>query len=337
MKSRVFDCFTFFNELDLLEIRLNTLNDVVDRFVIAEATRTHQGKPKELLFEKHRARYAAFADKITYIVVDDLLPEEEVAKDTYNLPWVNENRQRNALARGLADAKDDDVIMVSDLDEIPRPESMQDVLRLLWNGVRSVRFEMTFYNFYLNLRNYSYPRWMLGTIAIQLKSLHDDSLFAGCVCDRYTQTSENNGNTLHKVRFLKAGKVLKNAGWHFSYLGGIETIQRKLEAFAHSEFSSVSRETLERRLMNGDDLFGRAGKSFAVPIDESFPKYIVAHQEDLSLYLFSVDDDYLRRTAFARRMATLRGCLYAAIVRCVPSRLAPFVVRVRDLILRKSR
>ena len=85
----IYDCFTFFNELDLLEIRLNTLNDVVDRFVIAEATRTYMGKRKELLFERNRERYAAFADKIIYVVVDDLLTEEEVDADRYNLPWVN--------------------------------------------------------------------------------------------------------------------------------------------------------------------------------------------------------------------------------------------------------
>ena len=333
----IYDCFTFFNELDLLEIRLNTLAPVVDRFVIAEATRTHSGKPKELLFEKNRERYAAFADKITYVVVDDLLPEEEIAKDTFNLPWVNENRQRNALIRGLSDAKDDDVIMVSDLDEIPRPECVEDAVLLLSSGARRVRFEMSFFNFYLNFKNYSYAKWMLGTMAICFGGLKDDSLFSGIKPDRYTQVSENGGNTLHKVRFLSADKVLKNAGWHFSYLGGVDAIQRKLAAFAHSEFATVPREILERRLQNGDDLFGRAGKSFAEPIDGSFPAYVVAHKDTLTKYIFPVTDAYMRRTASARRLAAFRGSIYATLVRMVPPCLAPAVVRLRDAVMKALR
>ena len=333
----IYDCFTFFNELDLLEIRLNTLAPVVDKFVIAEATRTHSGKPKELFFEKNRGRFAAFADKIIYIVVDDLLTEDEVARDSFNLPWVNENRQRNALARGLTEAKDDDVVLVSDVDEIPRPESMGKITCLLSSGARCVRCEMAFFNFYLNFRNYSYAKWLLGTMAIRFAELKDDSLFTSIKPDRYTQASENKGNTLHKVRFLSADRALENAGWHFSYLGGVDAIQRKLAAFAHSEFASVPREILERRLQNGDDLFGRAGKSFAEPIDESFPAYVAAHKDALSKYVFPVTDEYMQRTALARRMATLRGRIYALLVRMVPPCLSPAAVRLRDAVMKVLR
>ena len=107
----IYDCFTFFNELDLLEIRLHTLKDVVDKFVIAEATRTHTGKSKNLVFAENRMRFSEFEDKIIYIRVDDLLSEEEVVKDIYNLPWVNENRQRNALIKGLVNAGDNDILV----------------------------------------------------------------------------------------------------------------------------------------------------------------------------------------------------------------------------------
>ena len=329
----IYDCFTFFNELDLLEIRLNTLAPVVDRFIIAEATRTHSGKPKELLFEKHRERYAAFADKIIYIVVDDLLSEEEVAKDTFNLPWVNENRQRNALVRGLVEAKDDDIIMVSDLDEIPRPEKIPEAAAMLAAGTRSVRFEMAFFNFYLNFKNYSYAKWLLGTMAIRFGALKDETLFAALKPDRYTQASENHGCTMQKVRFLPADGRLADAGWHFSYLGGVDAIQTKIKSFSHSEFANIPREVLEMRLKHGDDLFGRAGKSFAVPLDATFPKCVTENASRLSAYLFSVDEKYLRRTAFARRAAALRGRLYAFLVRLVPPSLAPLAVRLRDRLL----
>lgn len=145
--------FYFFNELDLLEIRLNTLSDVVDRFVIAEATRTYSGKHKELVFAGNRQRFAAFADRIDYIVVEDLLDTQTIARDPYNLPWVNENRQRNALMRVVANAKPTDIVMVSDLDEIPRPEEVAKIDTRLNDKVATVRFEMEFFNYYLNFKD----------------------------------------------------------------------------------------------------------------------------------------------------------------------------------------
>lgn len=331
----IYDCFTFFNELDLLEIRLNTLSDVVDRFVIAEATRTHSGKPKELLFEKNKARFERFADKITYLVVDNLLPEEEVDSDRYNLPWVNENRQRNALARGLAGADGNDVVMVSDLDEIPRPKAVIQAVELLKSGTRFVRFEMDFYNYFLNLRNFSCRKWMLGTSATLVSTMaSDDSSLAGVKTDRYTQASENIGNTMNKLRFVRVGKTLPLAGWHFSYLGGIESILRKLAAFAHSEFGNVQRTLLEKRLQAGEDLFGRAGCSYGVRIDSTFPRCVQENLSRWSHLVFPVDAGYLARTKWAKRRAAWRGACYRVLVALVPRRLALLAVRCRDAVMK---
>ena len=145
-----YDCFTFFNELDLLEIRLNVLKDVVDRFVICEAPWTHTGMPKTLIFEANKPRFAEFLDRIVYIVAND--PPPMPADFTKRqCAWVRENHQRNELARGLANAHADDTILISDLDEIPDPDMVRKVKGL--DGV--TRFGMRFYNFYLNFRNYS--------------------------------------------------------------------------------------------------------------------------------------------------------------------------------------
>jgi len=92
---RIFDCFTFLNEFDLLEIRLHELAQVVDRFVIAESPVTFTGRPKPLHFLDNRARFAAFADKIIHIVVDD--------QPVTDSAWEREWHQRNALERGIAD------------------------------------------------------------------------------------------------------------------------------------------------------------------------------------------------------------------------------------------
>jgi len=328
----IYDCFTFFNELDLLEIRLNTLDDVVDRFVIAEATRTHTGKPKELLFEKNRERYAAFADKITYIVVDDLLSEEEIAKDTFNLPWVNENRQRNALIKGLAEARDDDVIMVSDLDEIPRPEKVQTTLGM---DVLSVRFGMGNYNYFLNFKNCFYPEWKLGTILTRFSMLNHAGALDSVKPDRYTASSENAGRTVTKLRFFGADTYVKDGGWHFSYLGGVSAVMRKLSSFAHSEFSSATEEQVRQRLAQGKDVFGRGERFFAERIEDgAFPPYVIEHQHELASYLHPCDDAYLRATHWARRITLLKGALYRALVALVPSSLAPSLVIVRNTLLK---
>ena len=331
----IYDCFTFFNELDLLEIRLNTLSDVVDRFVIAEATRTYSGKHKELVFAGNRQRFAAFADRIDYIVVEDLLDTQTIARDPYNLPWVNENRQRNALMRVVANAKPTDIVMVSDLDEIPRPEEVAKIDTRLNDKVATVRFEMEFFNYYLNFKNYSYDTWRLGTVATR-RSLFDES--AGALMrvksDRYTPASENAGSTFNRLRFVNADLNLPHSGWHFSYLGGINAIRKKLESFSHVEFSRLDPELLAQRIANGKDLFGRIGRSFGIVIDEHFPRYIQEHQTELSKLIYVVDENYLRRTARARRMAQLCGCLYTAMVKMVPQSFAPLAVRCRDAVMK---
>ena len=299
-----YDCFTFFNELDLLEIRLNTLNDVVDRFVIAEATRTYRGHPKELLFEKNRDRFAAFADKIDYIVVDDLLPTEEIDRNPYELAWVNESRQRNALKRGLAMAQAQDVFLLSDLDEIPRPEAVARLEDLLQDETKGVRPEMAEYYYYLNFKNYTAPTLKKGTFAARCSIFEDEAYLSLPSCGRFMPEQENRGSVIQRLRSMPDGCALclPNAGWHFSYLGGIEAIEKKLKSFSHSEYSAIPRSVLEECIRRGRDPFGRGERYFADPIDETFPKYIRENQEKFASLIFPVSKRYRRSTACARWM-----------------------------------
>lgn len=323
----IYDCFTFFNELDLLEIRLNTLAPVVDRFVIAEATRTHSGKPKELLFEKNRERYAAFADKIIYIVVDDLLPEGEIARDPFNLPWVNENRQRNALIRGLSAAKDDDIIMVSDLDEIPRPEKIADAVALAKRG-EVVRFVLSVFSYYVNFKNYQCPWWHLGTQMLSLRTFRGDPRFDEFHYDRFTVASECRGHVIHKVRFVKSSRWIRNGGWHMGYLGGIEAVKTKLRSFSHSEALSVLGE-VEERLKRGVNIFGGKHDNFAIPLDSSFPSYLLMQRERFAHLIAPCDNEYLARTRYARILTYVRGLAYRRLVALVPNCLVGFLSQLR--------
>ena len=139
---RIWDAFTFFNELDVLRLRLRTLAPVVHQFVLAEATKTHSNQPKALLFEQSKVDpgLAVFLPQIEHVIVDDLPDSDD--------SWQLEHFQRNALIRGLREAADDDIVLVSDCDEIPSPFAL-DLLRWCdgWDTSGPVQFYTRFYNF----------------------------------------------------------------------------------------------------------------------------------------------------------------------------------------------
>src|ERR1035438_6113570 len=152
----IYDCFTFFNELDLLEIRLNILNDYVDCFVLVESTKTHQGKDKPLHFSDNKNRYQKFLPKIIHIVVDQY-PEYEGKS-----AWILEHHQRNMILKGLKDCTPDDIILISDLDEIPNPSKIAE-----YAGKSGIKiFRQSMYYYFLNCINTSNSdtyRWC-GTV-----------------------------------------------------------------------------------------------------------------------------------------------------------------------------
>jgi len=268
----------------MLEIRLNILNDVVDRFVLVEATRTHQGKAKPLYFEENRARYASFADKIIHIVVDTY-PEYE-GKST----WVLEHHQRNMIMEGLKECKPDDTILISDLDEIPNPEKIKTYKDS--GGIKIFRLSVFYY--YINCKNSSEGNYKWnGTIMVRYKNLKKPQ--------DYREMSMLLLRVFHKkishriywkiwafFHFTIKGnwvKFIDNAGWHFSFLGGVQMIIKKLEAFAHSEYNKQEykdAKSIEDAITSGKDIFGRDFKYKFVPLDESFPKYIRENTEKYS-------------------------------------------------------
>ena len=163
--------FSFFNELDLLEIRLHELNDVVDKFVIVEANKTHSGLEKPLWYLRYRSRYQDFWKKIIHIVVDDMpmspdeiqaaiSPQDRKWLDTgYQLGdnWVRERYQRNAIMRGLIDCSPDDIIIIEDADEMVRPEILANIRETIVDGSNAV--EQEFRTCYANWLCTNMPWW----------------------------------------------------------------------------------------------------------------------------------------------------------------------------------
>ncbi len=278
----IYDCFTFFNELDLLEIRLNILNDYVDKFVLVEATKTHQGKDKPLFFEQNKNRYKKFLDKIIHIVVDDM-PEYNG-----NNSWELERFQRNAIQRGLKTANQNDIIIISDIDEIPDLSKI-DFSHLNRNTFYIFRQRMFYYfiNCMNNAQNGNY-RWcgsvlykyspeiypqQIRNLSIKLQGLFSDKLIYKIIAFF---------NKL-KLVYSKGWKLkfIKDGGWHFSYLGGVEMIIKKIESFAHTEYNKETfkdAKSIEDAINNGKDIFGRNFSYKFVPLDDTFPEYILKNQ-----------------------------------------------------------
>jgi len=300
----IYDCFSFFNELDLLEIRLNVLKDVVDKFVLVEAGETHTGKPKPLYFKENEPRFAEFRDRIIYIGIEKFPAVCQTS-------WGRENYQRNMIAEGLKGAKDDDIVLISDLDEIPRPEKIAEYATL--PGVKA--FDQTYYAFYLNYRNVR-QQWWLGTRMVSYRDFCHAFDGIDVYRDEFLPEWVNEGTTASKIRCRKLPRsrggqhVIKNGGWHFTCLGGAEAVAKKIASFAHEEYNpgdkNISIASLEAMIRAGRGPFWEM-RCFAEPVDKTYPNYICDHAAGLAHLLFPVDCAYVRRNHVSRALQTLKG------------------------------
>ncbi len=322
----IYDCFSFFNELDLLEIRLNTLDKVVDKFILAESPFTHTGNPKPLYYAENKARFAKFNDRIIHVIVDDFpaMPDDMPIREK---AWTRENWQRNAIVRGLpSDVKDDDILLISDLDEIPNPDYVQ---KAIGTPVGITRLDLKAYCFFINLRNVSYPIWNNGTRILTWRTFNDPATYAHADYSECCVASVNQGPSATRVRFLKPARILKPAGWHFSYLGGVEAIQRKMKSIAHTEFDTDERTSLENiraRLMRGRGFVNSAERFLPEIIDESFPEAITRHQQIYNALITPVPsgrNPSNATCAMIRARAILREAFFATLAKLTPRVLQP--------------
>jgi beta-1,4-mannosyl-glycoprotein beta-1,4-N-acetylglucosaminyltransferase len=248
---KIIDCFTFYNELDMLTYRLNILNNVVDFFVLVEATHTHVGKVKPLFYQENKHLFEKFNHKIIHVIVDDFphkYPNINIEKEEQ---WINEKFQRNCISRGInkLSLQNNDIITITDLDEIPNPK----VLELMKNNGIKVSInilEMDFY--YYNLNSRLDHLWYHSKILTfeKYKELN-------IVCD--------------KIRFYSC-PIIKNAGWHLSYFGDDKFIKNKIENFGHQELNIdlfTNQEKIQNRIKNTQDLFDRPTKLIYINIEDN--------------------------------------------------------------------
>ncbi len=276
-KPKIYDCFCYFNEDLLLELRLETLWDHVDYFVICESVLTISGLPKPLFFDINK--FKKYESKIRHLIVKDY------PFDTADA-WRNERWQRDYLINGLYDAKPDDWIILSDVDEIPRPQA----LALYKPNIgKRADFQQYMYAYYLNNRweLEGSPAIWVGSKVTTFKNLMN--FFGGSleVLRGYKLSGPLRGI---KRAFFKAFLIQKisNGGWHFTWMAGVEKIIQKLESFAHQEFNKPEfkhPEKIKELISSGRDVLFPERKYKIQNLDEQFPEYLSKNPEKFDDYL----------------------------------------------------
>ena len=243
---KIIDCFTFYNELDLLSYRFHILYPIVDYFVIVEATRTFAGNNKKLYYEENKQLFEKYQDKIIHIIDDGLLENIDA--------WTNEYHQRNSIDNGLKkiELEDDDKIMVSDVDEIPDPSQ---IIRIKSENISfdKYKFEQDFY--YYNLKCKHQDKWCLSEII------------------SYQHYKDVYKNTPQECRKHDFDKLLSPGGWHLSYFGDSEWIRNKIEQFSHQEYNQEfikNQRAIENNIINCKDIYSRNDVQLInIPISEN--------------------------------------------------------------------
>lgn len=258
-----YDTFIFFNELDLLDIRLNILNDYVDYFVLVEGTKTFTGIDKPLYYSDSKNRFEQFNHKIVHIIVDDMPDsfEELSLKNgdaldaairhdcltTTNVPkgqvhWLREFYQKEHIKKGIVGANDEDFIFISDLDEIWDPDLIYD-----FNSCDNLRLNQRVFSFFLNLE--SSERWY-GTVGTKYKNIKNYSI--------------NHIRTPNRNQYI----LIENAGWHFTFQGGERMIKEKIESYGHQEYNTIDiKESISTNMIDGIDVFRR---NFKLKVNNDF-------------------------------------------------------------------
>ena len=296
----IYDCFQFFNELDILKLRLHIMSPIVDRFVISEATETFVGDPKPLDYEENRAMFAEFEDKIIHLVVEDTPPGETHARDTF---------QKNAVGRGLSDCTDEDIIIYSDLDEIPNPEKIKEILAD-FDETKIYHFAQRMFYCYLNMEEVS---GTLLSYAGEFEGVEHKQWIGTKMCS-YKLLREQ-GLGLGDLRFPERKEIgirVADGGWHFGYMGGHgekdakKRIEEKVRSAAHQEYNSaeILAGTVDN-IKDGKDIFGRNASFRRVEIDETYPEYLREHQDEYEHLIFreetSLQRNFRHAKAFVRK------------------------------------
>jgi len=289
---RIFECFPFFNELEILEIHLNVLAPYIDYFIIVEATRNFMGQPKSLYYQENKDRFAAFEDKIIHVIVDDLEAELDQSVDEAirrATGFEREAIQRQAMNRGLTDARPNDLIIISDVDEIIKPDALKKALPDAAGKI--TYFEGVYYHYFLNWRLIGYKD-LKTTRMIEMKHFRDGHHM------RKTKgwRSKSLPAWLEYLMWLPYAsarhgtligrQILFEGCWHLSFIMDSNQIRKKLQAYSHTERTTddfLGEGKIEERIANRVSMFGN---TISIDPIETLPRFI---QDNLEKYRPMID------------------------------------------------
>jgi len=261
----IYDCFQYFNEDHVIDLRFNILDKYVDYFVISESTKTHQGKLKKLNFDINK--FTKFKSKIKYVVADF---DKNTPFDKHQ--WGEsaiEQHQRNNIVNGIKEASENDLIILSDSDEIPDLKKLNQIEK----KAKFIAFSQSMFMYKLNLLNLNENNWIGSRM---------------CLKKYFPLPQKLRNMKFKKYPFWRLDQprtqVIKG-GWHFSFLQSPSDISKKISSFSHGEFNTkenTNEERIKEKIKNNEDIFNRGFKLKKINIDRSFPEYIQNNKNKFS-------------------------------------------------------
>ena len=259
---KLFDCFMYNNEDLLLELRLQTLSKFVHKFIIVESRFDHQGNKKKLNFKIKN--FLTFKNKIKYIILNNF------PKNLSN--WERENYNRNYIVKGLSAAKPDDYIMISDLDEIPKIKNLK-----IFEKRKYTVFKQKMFYYRFNLHNITEPDW-IGSKVCKKKYLKSAQWLRNQKVKKYPFWR------IDKIKW----NIIEDGGWHFSFVMSDNSIKKKIESYAHSEFNKKNYKNIKnikKKISLKRDLFDRPFKFIKIKNNNKLPKYLLLNKKKFSKFL----------------------------------------------------
>ena len=315
--SKVIDSFIFFNEIELLEIRLNYLNDHVDKFIIVEAAQTFSGKKKPFYFDLNKDKFKKFEEKIIHIKVDTLVYNSDdffnsnkisekikkiiLSHSHYNrkrLHWLLDSYHRECIHMGLNGLNENDIILLSDLDEIP---SIKFINYVKNNISKADYFAAQQNEFKYFTNTFSNNNW-IGTVASKYKFFKNNSI------NLIRIYAKDDNSKYHLV---------KNSGWHFTSLGPVDKITSKIKSWGHQEYNNyVILRFINIRINAGYDIFFRNERRLTLInlsdrnyFDHKIENLLLNHNQ-LTLDKFSTPSIFIEILMFFSRIYILGFKIY---------------------------
>jgi len=247
----------YYNEDIILDLRLNYLDQFIDYFVIVESTFNHKGEKKKLNFDINK--FSNFKKKIRYLILDDLPKNlEEVKKDDNETEksrkyilngYKRDNYQRNHISQGINDAKPEDIILISDIDEVPNLKKIN--IKSIKKKLIFFNQKMCYYKFNLYQKNLNWT----GTRACKKKYLISPQWLRDIKPKSYSFWRLD--ALFSKFKYINI-HFINNGGWHFSYVNTPQLIEEKLRSYTHHreyDLNPIGVSNIEERINNRESIY----------------------------------------------------------------------------------